>query len=100
MVSESSPRRHFAKTSPVWLTHNYPAYTMAPSEWEVNMSVARLCVAAFAIVVFNSAAADRLASTVAVKGKTPPDGWAAVSPREEIKPQFAFEPASGHNGTG
>jgi predicted amidohydrolase len=63
------------------------------------MSVARLRVASVAIVVFNCAAADRVVSTVVGKGKTPPDGWAVVSPREEIKPRFAFEPASGHNGT-
>src|SRR5438874_5358982 len=72
---------------------------MALSSWEVNMSVARLCVAAVAIVVFNCSSADRIV-TVITKGKTPPEGWTALSPREEIKPRFAFEPASGHNGTG
>ncbi len=29
-----------------------------------------------------------------------PEGWRAVSPRDELRPAFSFEPAGGPNGTG
>src|SRR5262249_44686835 len=42
--------------------------------------------------------ADRMVSIVGVKGRTGPDGWNVVFPREEIKPSFSFDRANGHGG--
>src|SRR5262249_52158999 len=31
---------------------------------------------------------------------TPPDGWTAAAPRDEIRPTFAFDPRGGPDGSG
>jgi predicted amidohydrolase len=38
-------------------------------------------------------------SAAAVTTTSSPDGWTAVSPRDEIKPRFAIDPAAGHHGS-
>jgi hypothetical protein len=62
------------------------------------MSQGLLRVAIAAMVISGLAAADR---TVSLSGSSPkpwPEGWKAISPREEIRPRFAFDPGNGHGG--
>src|SRR5262249_61687978 len=63
-------------------------------------------IRAFSLLVLGAAmlfavfAAERNISVSRQSGEVSPDGWKAVSPREEIRPQFAFDPSSGHHGAG
>jgi predicted amidohydrolase len=53
-----------------------------------------------ATMLFGVFAAERNISTSRQSGEVSADGWKAVSPREEIRPKFAFDPSSGHHGAG
>jgi predicted amidohydrolase len=57
-------------------------------------------VAATTMLVYVLVAADRNVSGPGRIGGTWPDGWKAISPRDEIRPKFAFDPTNGHSGAG
>ena len=52
------------------------------------------------VLLPTAAAAQATGSTIAGAVKDAPEGWQTVSPREEIRPQFSFEPASGPQRAG
>lgn len=55
---------------------------------------------AVAATLLGLTVADQAASASGRIGKPSADGWNAISPREEIRPRFAFESTNGHGGTG
>src|SRR3954454_15515703 len=59
-----------------------------------------LRVATATMIVSALAAADRPVVVSKSSAKPAPEGWKAISPREEIRPRFAFDPGSGHGGAG
>lgn len=40
------------------------------------------------------------AAVPAQQGASPPDGWVAAAPRDEIRPEFGYDPRGGPNGKG
>ena len=62
------------------------------------MSGGLLRVAIAAMVISGLAAADRTVTLSGSSAKPWPEGWKAISPREEIRPRFTFDPGNGHGG--
>ena len=62
------------------------------------MSGGLLIVATAAMVISGLAAAERTVSVSGSSAKPWPEGWKAISPRDEIRPRFSFDPANGHGG--
>src|SRR5216684_8396746 len=60
------------------------------------MSGGLLRVVTATMVISGLAAADRTVSGSSAKPW--PEGWKTISPREEIRPRFAFDPENGHGG--
>src|SRR5438132_13975178 len=45
-------------------------------------------------------AADTAADEAPQSAVTPPDGWTTAAPRDEIRPEFAYDPKDGPDGKG
>jgi predicted amidohydrolase len=59
-----------------------------------------LAIALLAVSIWQGPAADPPGRAVAQTADKAPDGWAAAAPRDEIRPEFAFDPSGGPDGKG
>ena len=63
----------------------------------------RLAILGLFVIVAASAAVNKPAPPAPPKapaGESPPDGWKAAAPRDEISPEFSYDPKGGRDGKG
>src|SRR5437762_2438884 len=66
----------------------------------VSLLTGTLASASFATWCSQAAAADGPARIARRAAETGADGWTAAAPRDEIRPEFAYDPKGGADGTG